>query len=49
LHRVCAEVRYLGSYPRHDGAIPTVRQGVSDEDFSDASEWLSNLRAKGIS
>jgi len=49
LHRVCAEVRYLGSYPRHDGAMPTVRAGVSDEDFSDASSWLKDLREKGIS
>lgn len=49
LHRVCADVRYLGSYPRHDGAIPNVRAGVSDEDFSDASAWLTQIRERGIS
>ena len=28
LRRVCAEVRYLGSYPRIDGRAPVVRRGV---------------------
>ncbi len=27
LRRVCADVRYLGSYPRHDGKQPHVRAG----------------------
>ena len=27
LRRVCADVRFLGSYERHDGVAPTVRPG----------------------
>ncbi len=49
LRRICSEVRYLGSYPRHDGVLPTMREGVSDEDFSDASSWLTGIREKGLS
>jgi len=49
LRRICASVRYLGSYPRHDGIVPTMRWGVADEDFSDASEWLKQLRETGLS
>ena len=26
LHRICAQVRFLGSYPRHDGKAPLVRR-----------------------
>lgn len=45
LHRVCAEVRFLGSYPRHDGREPLLREGVFDSDFADAEEWLNRVRA----
>lgn len=44
LRRVCAEVRYLGSYPRIDGVRPTVRRGVADEEFRDAQAWLARVR-----
>lgn len=44
LRRVCAHVRYLGSYPRHDGKVPVLRDGTSDEDFADAREWLAQIR-----
>jgi prephenate dehydratase len=44
LHRVCLDVRYLGSYPRHDGKQPVLREGVTDADFSDAQRWLDQLR-----
>ena len=27
LHRVCLDVRFLGSYPRHDGKQPVLRRG----------------------
>lgn len=47
LHRICAEVRYLGSYPRHDGVIPTVRTGMSDSQFKDSDSWLGNIRNSG--
>jgi prephenate dehydratase len=45
LHRVCADVRFLGSYPRHDGRPPHVRAGVSDADFCEADEWLRRVRS----
>jgi prephenate dehydratase len=44
LRRVCADVRFLGSYERHDGIAPTIRAGTSDEEFNDATAWLSRLR-----
>ena len=43
LRRICAEVRFLGSYPRADGS----RRGAprtSDADFIEAREWLRTLR-----
>lgn len=51
LRRVCADVRFLGSYPRHGlpggdsdrpAAIPA---GLSDADFADAAAWLARVRA----
>lgn len=44
LRRVCADVRFLGSYERHDGKAPTIRPGTSDREFDDASSWLARLR-----
>jgi prephenate dehydratase len=44
LHRVCLDVRFLGSYPRHDGKEPGLRPGVSDRDFAGAQEWLDRLK-----
>ena len=44
LRRVCAEVRFLGSYPRADGTSVTVRRGTDDADFLEAREWLRSLR-----
>lgn len=44
LHRVCLDVRFLGSYPRHDGKQPVLRPGVTDADFASAGEWLDRLR-----
>lgn len=44
LHRICAEVRFLGSYPRHDGREPLLRSGVTDADFAEAQEWLARMR-----
>ncbi len=45
LRRVCAEVRFLGSYPRADGGRPEARPGTSDTDFDRARAWLDELRA----
>ncbi|MEO8329600.1 MAG: prephenate dehydratase [Candidatus Nanopelagicales bacterium] len=44
LRRVCAEVRFLGSYPRVDQVTPTVRRAVADEQFRDAQAWLARVR-----
>ncbi len=44
LRRVCADVRYLGSYERHDGKAPQIRPGTTDEEFNNAMEWLARLR-----
>jgi prephenate dehydratase len=50
LRRICADVRFLGSYPRAhvDGdAVPAAfgPAGTSDSDFADADAWLARLRA----
>ena len=44
LKRVCAEVRFLGSYPRADGAAVQVSEATRDEAFTDARTWLRSLR-----
>jgi prephenate dehydratase len=44
VRRVCAEVRFLGSYPRSDGGRTQVRPGTSDPEFADAAAWLGRLR-----
>jgi prephenate dehydratase len=44
LHRVCLDVRFLGSYPRHDGRQPVLRDGVTDANFADAQRWLDKLK-----
>jgi prephenate dehydratase len=48
LRRICAEVRFLGSYARHrllheePVASPP---GLSDGDFADSAAWLARVRA----
>src|SRR3954447_214159 len=44
IRRECADVRFLGSYPRADGVAPTVRPGTGDLDFSDAHAWVERIR-----
>ena len=44
LRRVCADVRFLGSYARADGVPATVGRGTSNSDFADAEQWLARLR-----
>ncbi|GAB2939503.1 prephenate dehydratase [Micromonospora polyrhachis] len=50
LRQVCADVRFLGSYPRHrwggaTGDRPSApAQGRTDVDYADASAWLARLR-----
>jgi len=44
LRRVCAEVRFLGSYARCDHGATHVRPGTSDAEFAAAAAWLGRLR-----
>lgn len=44
LHRICAEVRFLGSYPRADKIAPTSTKGMTDAAFKSADEWLKAVR-----
>lgn len=44
LYRLCAELRFLGSYPRADGVAAKPRAGTADTDFRDAAAWLARLR-----
>lgn len=44
LHRVCLDVRYLGSYPRHDGNAAVLRAGVTDAEYAEAQVWLTKLK-----
>ncbi|MEV6303817.1 prephenate dehydratase [Actinoplanes sp. NPDC051861] len=51
LRRICAEVRFLGSYPKHrlqpepPVAAPA---GLSDADYADSAAWLTRIRAGEI-
>ncbi|MFB6394013.1 prephenate dehydratase [Polymorphospora lycopeni] len=51
LRRICAEVRFLGSYPRHRFPTTTDERpvpapaGQSDTDYADAAAWLARLRS----
>src|SRR5690606_34705721 len=49
LRRICAEVRFLGSYPRDRGTeatatVPTPPPGLADSDFAEAAAWLEQIR-----
>lgn len=44
LQRVCAQVRFLGSYPRADGVEAHVVAGTGDSEFLQARAWLRSLR-----
>ncbi|HEX8767571.1 MAG TPA: prephenate dehydratase [Jatrophihabitans sp.] len=47
LHRICADVRYLGSYPRRDGRVGDIQGGRTDADFDEAAGWLDRIRGTG--
>ncbi|MGI8647776.1 MAG: prephenate dehydratase [Acidimicrobiales bacterium] len=54
LHRICEEVRFLGSYPKDvagDGELKdSVLQsasGTSDRDFAMAERWIKHIRNSG--
>jgi prephenate dehydratase len=44
LKRVCAEVRFLGSYPAAHGTAVRVTPHTTDEAFAEARTWLHSLR-----
>jgi prephenate dehydratase len=44
IRRECADVRFLGSYPRADGVAAGERPGTTDLDFSDAHAWVERIR-----
>ncbi|MGH3681267.1 MAG: prephenate dehydratase, partial [Natronosporangium sp.] len=51
LRRICADLRFLGSYPRHrppgtagaEGPVPAP-PGLSDPDYAEAAAWLDRVR-----
>lgn len=46
LHRVCPDLRFLGSYPAAAGMSPAVDAHNSDDAFSKAQSWVSGLRSR---
>ena len=44
LHRVCADVVFLGSYARADAAAPLIRTGTSNAEYAAAAAWLERLK-----
>ena len=46
LHRICADVKFLGSYPRHE--VISVESDASDTEraFVDADQWLATTRQR---
>jgi prephenate dehydratase len=49
LHRVCADVRFLGSYPRRDGEQGPIPVGRHDTEFVESRGWLDQVRETGAS
>jgi prephenate dehydratase len=49
LHRICADVRYLGSYARRDGTQGKIPPGRADSDFRESRTWLSAVLRFGTS
>ena len=46
LHRVCDDVRFLGSYARADGRVnKPVPETADDASFTEANVWLAGIRA----
>lgn len=44
LHRVCPDLRFLGSYPAAEGLATTVDDHTSDTAFARANAWVSELQ-----
>nr|WP_200827436.1 prephenate dehydratase [Thermomonospora echinospora] len=45
LRRICADVRFVGSYTRADRIRPQIRRGTHDTDFTEAAAWLTAIRS----
>lgn len=43
LHRMCRDVRFMGSYPRVDGVRAAIPDGARDEDFVAGRQWVASL------
>ncbi|MEN3357946.1 MAG: prephenate dehydratase [Mycobacteriales bacterium] len=44
VRRICADVRFLGSYPREDGSPTPLPPGRDEGDFAAAAAWLARIR-----
>ncbi len=45
LKRICADVRFLGSYPRADRTPASIGARATDADFAGARSWLTGIRS----
>ena len=45
LYRICADVRFLGSYARADKVLPTLNKATEDKAFDTAETWLKRIRS----
>jgi prephenate dehydratase len=48
LYRICADVRFLGSYARADKVPPTLNKATEDKAFDTAENWLKRIRSGDI-
>lgn len=48
LYRICADVRFLGSYARADKVLPTLSKATEDQAFDTAETWLKRIRSGDI-
>ena len=48
LYRICADVRFLGSYARADKVLPTLNKSTEDKAFDTAENWLTRIRSGEI-
>ena len=46
LRRICAEVRFLGSYPRADGRGAAVPPHAEDDAYAEAQAWVARLSGR---
>lgn len=46
LKRTCAQVRFLGSYPRADGVVQPVAEEAGPTAYQEAQEWVTRLQGR---